>query len=77
MKAIKTTYHGPTNFKGSRIIARDGDGNRITIGYPYELSGDAVHEKAARALMLKMNWTGKLYTGWLEKGTYVHVIGDR
>jgi hypothetical protein len=63
MKAILTKYKGPTNTKGSRIIASDEDGNRISISYPYELSGEAVHHKAAKALCDKMGWTGHLIGG--------------
>lgn len=47
MKAIETRYHGPTDTRGSRISAFDSDGNRVSIPYPYELSGEAVHRKAA------------------------------
>ena len=32
-KAIITRYLGPTNTKGARIVASDGDGNRITVPY--------------------------------------------
>lgn len=74
MKAIVTKYHGPTNCKGSRITASDEDGNRITISYPYELSGEAVHRKAAEALCQKMNWTGSLISGGIKTG-YVFVFG--
>ena len=75
MKAIKTKYKGPTDTRGSRIIASDEDGNRITISYPYELSGEAVHRKAAEALCDKMQWTGKdsLIAGSLKNG-YVFVF---
>jgi len=77
MKAIVTKYHGPTNFKGSRISASDEDGNRITISYPYELSGyEAVHRKAAEALCDKMGWTGELVGGSLKRG-YVFVFTGR
>lgn len=73
MKAIVTKYHGPTNMRGSRITASDEDGNRITISYPYELSGENVHRKAAQALCDKMKWTGKLTAGSLKNG-YVFVF---
>jgi hypothetical protein len=73
MKAIVTKYHSPTNFKGARITASDEDGNRISISYPYELSGEAVHRKAAEALKDKMNWTGDLVSGSLKNG-YVFVF---
>lgn len=59
MKAIVTKYHGPTNTRGSRITASDEDGNRVSIPYPYELSGEDVHRKAAEALCEKMNWGGR------------------
>ena len=68
MKAIQTKYIGPTNFKGSRIIAFDCDGNKVTISYPYELSVDDVHRKAADALCAKMNWKGNLVGGWIKNG---------
>jgi hypothetical protein len=66
MKAIETRYIGPTNTKGARIVAADSDGNRVTIGYPHELSGEAVHRKAAEALRDKMGWTGELIAGGTE-----------
>jgi hypothetical protein len=74
MKAIITKYHGPNN-RGSRISATDEDGNRITISYPHELSGEAVHRKAAEALCAKMGWTGKLVGGSLKRG-YVFVFTE-
>lgn len=73
MKAIKTKYKGPTNTRGSRIIASDEDGNRIAIPYPYELSGEDCHSKAAYALCEKMNWKGKLVGGSVKNG-YIFVF---
>ena len=73
MKAIKTVYRGPTNSRGSRIIASDEDGNRVTIPYPHELSGMDVHAKAAVELCRKMKWTGTLHGGGL-KDCYVFVF---
>jgi hypothetical protein len=75
MKAITTKYHGPTDTRGSRIAATDEDGNRITISYPYELSGEAVHRAAADALCAKMNWTGRLTGASLKRG-YVFVFAS-
>ena len=75
MKAIMTKYKGPTDTRGSRIIASDCDGNRISIGYPYELSGEAVHRKAAEALRDKMGWTGELNGGAVKSG-YCFVFTD-
>ena len=64
MKAIFTKYHGATNTKGSRISASDEDGNRISISYPYGLSGEAVHRKAADALCERMK-VDRQTRGWL------------
>ena len=73
MKAITTKYHGPSNVRGSRVSASDLDGNRVTISYPYELSGEDVHRKAADALCAKMGWTGALAGGAVKHG-YVFVF---
>jgi hypothetical protein len=77
MKAIRTRYKGPTDTRGSRIIASDEDGNRAIISYPHELSGEAVHRAAADALVAKMDWGsdryGKLAGGALKDG-YVFVF---
>lgn len=75
MKAIRTKYHGPTNTRGSRITATDEDGNRVSISYPYELSGEAVHRKAARALCDQMGWGSNLAGGGFKDG-YVFVFID-
>jgi hypothetical protein len=68
MKAIETRYVGPGNVRGARIIASDSDGNRVTLSYPDELSGEAVHRKAAQALADKMGWTGRLVAGGTKRG---------
>lgn len=75
MKAIFTKYHGPTNFKGARISASDSDGNRVSLSYPYELSAEACHRKAAEALCTKMNWTGNMTAGGTKNG-YVFTFDD-
>jgi hypothetical protein len=75
MKAIITKYIGPTDTKGSRIKASDEDGHSITISYPHELSGEAVHRKAAEALCQKMNWKGTMVSGSL-RNAYVFVFVD-
>jgi hypothetical protein len=70
MKAIQTKYIGPTNFRGSRIKASDGDGNYLTISYPYELNSTEAHRKAAEMLRDKMKWTGKLIGGGFKNNYY-------
>jgi hypothetical protein len=45
---IKTHYRGATDTQGARIIAKC-NGRQKSIPYPYELSGEDVHRKAAQA----------------------------
>ena len=73
MKAIKTTYLGPTNFRGARIVATDCDKNRIVLPYQDMLGSDENHERAARALCEKMNWNTNLKMGGF-KNFNVHVF---
>lgn len=78
MKAIETHYVGPTDFKGARIVANDGDGNRVSISYPHELSGEEVHRAAAVALCDKMGWAGAdTLIGGATKRGYVFVFTVR
>jgi hypothetical protein len=76
MKAIITKYIPCTNTKGSRIKASDSDRNSITISYPYELSGEAVHKLAAIKLCEKMGWSTDLIGGDLKNG-YVFVFKNQ
>lgn len=85
MKAIKTKFKGPTNTRGSRIIASDQDGNTITKTVSelealarskeqkLSMSGEELHQLAAEALRDKMKWTGELIGGSLKNG-YVFVF---
>lgn len=68
MKAIITRFHGPGNVRGSRIVASDGDGNRVSVSCRDDLTFDRNHEEAARALCSKMKWEGVLLRGTLMKG---------
>ena len=69
MKAIMTAYHGPTDTRGSRITARDEDGNRASVSYPYSANrGEAAHRVAAVALCQKMGWTGNMVAGAYKGG---------
>ena len=74
MKAIETHYLGATNFKGSRIVASDSDGNRVCVGYDHGASDP--HEVAARALCAKMGWSGKLTSGHTKRGKVFVFAGD-
>lgn len=56
LQAIVTKYHGPTNYKGSRISARANAG-RIFRQWDYELSVEENHAQAAQALADRCGWT--------------------
>jgi hypothetical protein len=58
MQAIVTKYLPSTDTKGARIKATAEAGS-VTISYPHELSGQAVHRAAAQALADKFNWPCK------------------
>ncbi len=76
MQAIKTTYKGPTNTRGSRIYAVAA-GGRISIPYPDQLKqGLEAHAAAARALCEKLGWSGVFHAGGLSNGDYVFVFED-
>jgi len=66
MKAITTRFLGPTDWHGSRILATDEDGNRVTV--PYDYGSPAPHRVAAQALCKKLGWTGLLVEGSLKRG---------
>ncbi len=70
MNAITTRYIGPTDTKGSRIKAIAGNGQTITIGYPYKFNGEDCHAQAALALCHKLGWDE--YGRW---GRFVGLVG--
>ena len=74
MKAIRTRYYGATNYKGSRLVATDGDKNRLSIGYPHQFTSAEAHELAAYLLMRKMQWNNKLVGGEFERDQYWTMI---
>jgi hypothetical protein len=50
--AIITEYHGATDTRGARIVAKC-NGKRVTVSYPHELSIDDAHKSAALAYCKK------------------------
>lgn len=73
MKAITTKFTGPSSRRGSRITARDSDGNKVVFDHSYANSHDEAHANAARALCKKMGWQGVLIQGSLGPGQEVFV----
>ena len=55
MQAIQTRYKGPTDTKGTRIIAT-ATGGTLTMPYHYELDDDTNHREAAWKLISKLGW---------------------
>jgi hypothetical protein len=76
MTAIVTTYHGPTNTRGSKIIADAGMKRRVSVSYDYAMNTEDNHAAAARALCAKFDWTGDLRSGGRERG-FVFVFADK
>lgn len=68
MQTISTKYVGPSNTKGSRIIATSASGHRLTISYDSSLSSEDAHAKAAKALRDKLNWTKEMIGGHTKDG---------
>jgi hypothetical protein len=61
-RAIRTRFAGPTNTRGSRIIADAGDRqSRVTVDYDHALNTDQNHAYAAVLVTRKMGWTGEYY----------------
>lgn len=56
-RSIITKYFPPTNTRGARIVAIDGD-RRVSIPYPSEISGADCHFEAVKKYMKKydMDW---------------------
>jgi hypothetical protein len=86
MQSIQTKYLPATATKPSRIKATCDRGS-ITIGYPHDLSGDAVHVAAADALVAKFvkedakkygahdnPWSLPRVCGGLPDGSLAHVF---
>jgi hypothetical protein len=77
-QSINTRYIGPTNYRGSRVKARSSSGLSITIGWADELDSTANHTQAARALAVKLGWSGLWIGGAGADGKgYVYVVDDK
>lgn len=76
--AIRTHYAGPTDTRGSRVIAatmgRLGNDKprRLTLDWEPGLSAEANYAAAARQLAERLKWSGVWVSGATEDG-YVFV----
>ena len=76
MQAIRTQYKGPTDTKGSRIIATSYK-VRSVMSYDHELNLDDNHERAAllhAGKAWKLDKPVRLQSGTLPDGSHAHVI---
>lgn len=88
LQAIRTHYLPPTNFKGSRVVAKCHAGN-ITVGWDHALNADENHLAACEALKQRIHarnmtkygtpkagraWTNPTHAGCLPDGSYAHIF---
>lgn len=68
-QAIRTRYHGATNFNGSRIIASWG-GKKKVFHWQYELSAEGNHLAAAAAVAAELGWNLSPAVGVFDNDYY-------
>lgn len=76
MQAIRTKFAGPTDHKGSRIIATSYKA-RTVVAYDHELSIEDNHRRAAELHAVKawtLDGTAQLAHGTLPDGSHAHVL---
>ena len=67
-QSIETHYVGPTNHRGSRIIATTPSGHKLTHNWNYALNSEANYYTAAEALRAKLDWPSIKAGGSTAKG---------
>ena len=67
-QAIETRYVGPTNHRGSRVIATTPGGHRLTHNWDYSLGIEGNHHAAADALRAKLDWPAIVAGGSTRRG---------
>lgn len=81
MDSIRTKYIGPTNYRGSRVVAATGDvrpstgrPDRLVMSWRDDLDSEGNHKRAAEALARKLGWYGSWAAGYESRGwTFVNV----
>lgn len=66
-RIIETTYKGPTNSRGSRVVA-SVPSTRIVVPWDYALNPDDNHAEAARQLAAKLGWPEPTHGGNTRNG---------
>lgn len=72
MQAIQTYAIGPSNYRGSRIVAKASAG-RLMLNWQYDLNPEDNHRRAAQAFADKFGWTGQWVCGGMADGSSVFV----
>lgn len=67
-QSIETRYIGPTNHRGSRIVATTPGGHRLIHNYDYALNVDGNHYAAADKLREKLDWPAIVAGGSTKAG---------
>ncbi len=75
MQTISTRYIGPSNTRGSRIIATTSGGIRKVYPYQHDMDIDGNHTGAAWRLAESLGWHGNWQGGHTERGM-VFVLVD-
>jgi hypothetical protein len=77
MQAIQTRYLSATDHHGTRVKAWTLGGS-IILPWDYEAETLGNHKAAAVALQSKLGWAiyGRLHTGVIPSGDYVHVFAE-
>lgn len=74
MQAIVTKYLGPTDHRGSRVVAKCQAG-KLTLGWDDALDSDDNHRAAAMALVKRLGWDAPCYGTWV-RGSLPDGCGD-
>jgi hypothetical protein len=69
MKAVRTRYFGPTNTKGARIQATDGD-TKLWLSWDHALSIDENHMIAFDTFKQYQDWAGHWRAAWFKLDCY-------
>ena len=68
MQAIRTRYYGPTNTRGSRLVAKCEAGT-FSMSYDHNLTDAQNHATCAARFMAKLGWNW-VYVGGVFDGDY-------
>ena len=71
---IQTQYKGPTDSKGTRIIASYLGKEKYIHFWDYGIDTTDNHYQAAQGLRLKLNWLSDIESGCITKTGYAWAV---